>query len=271
MENYFSEKSFNYNNSDALNLIYCGVREKCYGHKYNKHTLDRYILTFINEGSATFNISNRNVILSQNHFYVMHSKSEMSYVTEKGVPWSISWLVVEGNQIENILNMLGLTRDMPYLHVRNPHKIKGILGEIYEKINRTDVTSKMECLSLVYGLFAVLSEEKSIVNNNLHIDKALRFIHEHYCEDINIQTLAENLGLNNNYFSKLFKKNTGMSPTTYINNLKLEKAKFLLKHTNMKISEICDTIGYSDQFYFSRMFKKSTNLSPANYRFNEKA
>ena len=62
-----------------------------------------------------------------------------------------------------------------------------------------------------------------------------------------------------------------MSPTTYINNLKLEKAKFLLKHTNMKISEICDTIGYSDQFYFSRMFKKSTNLSPANYRFNEKA
>lgn len=269
MENYFSEKRFDYNLSDTLNLIYCGVREKCYGHKYNKHTLDKYILTFINEGRAEFNIGGKNVVLTENYFYVMHSKSEISYVTEKGVPWSISWLVIEGNQLESILNVLGLTRDKPYLYIRNPHKIKSILSEIYEKINRVDTTSKMECISLVYSFFAALSEEKSNVNSNVHIDKALSFIHEHYCEDINVHDLANNLGLNNNYFSKLFKKSTGVSPTTYLSNLKLEKAKFLLKTTHMKIGEICDTVGYSDQFYFSRIFKKSTGTSPINYRLNE--
>ena len=269
MENYFSEKRFDYNSSDGFNLIYCGVREKCYGHRYNKHTLDKYILTFINEGSATFNINGNEVTLSENYFYVMHSKSEMSYVTEKNTPWSISWLVIEGHQLESILNMLELTRNTPYLRILNPHKIKSILSEIYEKINRIDTTSKMECMSLVYSLFAAVSEEKSIVNNNVHINKALKYIHEHYCEDINIQELAEKLGLNNNYFSKLFKKNTSMAPNAYINNLKVEKAKFLLKHTDMKINEICDAVGYSDQFYFSRIFKKFTNLSPVNYRYND--
>ena len=222
MENYFSEKRFDYSLSDTLNLIYCGVREKCYGHQYNKRALDKYILTFINEGSATFDICGKNVILSENYFYVMHSNSDISYVTDKNVPWSISWLVIEGKQLEGILNMLEITRAKPYIYIRNTHKIKSILSEIYEKINRVDTTSKMECISLIYSLFAVLSEEKSIVSNNPHIDKALKFIHEHYCEDINVQNLAASLDLNNNYFSKLFKKNTGVSPTIYINNLKLQ-------------------------------------------------
>lgn len=268
MENYFFEKRFDYAEKETLNLIYCGVREKCYGHKFKKHKLDNYILTFINEGSAEFNINGENVFLTKNYFYITHSKSELSYVTSNE-PWSISWLVVEGKEIEHILNTLGITREKPYLYIHNPSRIKSIFKEMFEKISRSDIASKMECISLLYSLFAVLSDEKSIVNSNLHIDKALRYIHEHYCEEINIQELATKLGLNNNYFSKLFKLNTGSSPTTYINALKIEKAKILLKYTDMKIGEICDAIGYTDQFYFSRIFKKSENISPINYRYND--
>ena len=267
MDNYFLEKRFDYTDSDGINLIYCGIREKCYGHKYNKHKLDNYILTLINEGSAEFDINGKQTVFSENYFYVMYSKSEMSYVTNEDMPWSISWLVIEGTQIESILNMIGITRETPFLYIRNPRKIKSILDEIFEKTNRIDMTSKMECISLLYSLFAALAEEKLVVNSNPHVDRALKYIHEHYCEDISIQQLAAYLGLNNNYFSKLFKKNMGMSPSAYINGLKLERAKCLIKHTDMQINDLCEAIGYADQFYFSRIFKKKEKISPLNYRY----
>lgn len=69
MDNYFIEKHFDYAESDTMNLVYCGIREKCYGHKYNKHTLENYILTFINEGNAEFNINGKDVseVVSPHH------------------------------------------------------------------------------------------------------------------------------------------------------------------------------------------------------------
>lgn len=269
MENYFLEKKFNYSEIDTLNLIYCGVREKCYGHKYNTHTRDNYILTYINEGRAEFSINGKKVILEENCFYVMYSNGGMSYVTTPDLPWSISWIVTEGKEIEHILAAMGITREHPYMYVRDQHIVKSIYDGIFEKISGTDLASKMECISLVYKLLATLSEEKALESTNGYIDKALKYIHARFCENINVSRVSENLGLNTNYFSKLFKRNVGISPMQYINLLRIKKAKFLLKNTDMPIGEIADSVGYEDQFYFSRIFKKNEGISPLKYRKSE--
>lgn len=267
MENYFFEKRFDYNEIGPLNLIYCGVRERCFGHKYNTHTIDNYILTYINEGRGIFDINGKKVVLEENCFYVMYSKGEMSYVADPNFPWSISWIVTEGKQIEDILGAMGITRERPYIYVREQSKVKSIYDKIFEKVSCVDLGSKMKCISLVYELLATLSEQNSLDNRNHYIDKALKYIHANYCKSINVQTLALELGLNYNYFSKLFKRNIGTSPMQYINLLKINKAKFLLKNTDMQIGEISLAIGCEDQFYFSRMFKRSENISPLKYRY----
>jgi AraC-like DNA-binding protein len=269
MENYFYEKRFEYSEIDTFNLIYCGIREKCYGHKYNNHTIDNYILTYINEGRGEFNINGKKVILRENCFYVMYSKGEMSYVADPDIPWSISWIVTEGKQIEHILSAMGITREHPYIYVKDSWRVKSLYDEIFEKISRLDLQSKMKCLSLVYELLSVIAEQSSLESRNQYIDKALKYIHAHYCENINVQGLSLELGLSYNYFSKLFKRNTGVSPIQYINNLKINKAKFLLKNTDMQVGEIAEAVGCIDQFYFSRMFKRTENLSPIKYRFSE--
>lgn len=268
-DNYFFEKRFDYSEIDTINLIYCGVRERCFGHKYDSHLRDNYILTFINEGKAEFNINGEKILLMQNCFYVMHSKSEISYVADANVPWSISWIVTEGKQIEQILSAIGISRECPYMYIKDQRRIKNIYDEIFEKASCVDLTSKMECISLMYRLFGVLSEEKSLESTNPHVEKALTYIHAHYCEPINVQSVAAVLGLNSNYFSKLFKQNIGTSPMQYINVLKVNRAKFLLKNSDMPISEISSVIGYNDPFYFSRMFKREEKTSPLNYRYSD--
>ena len=123
------------------------------------------------------------------------------------------------------------------------------------------------------GVFAltVLTERIliPILRSHKAGQKILAYIHAHYCEPINVQSVAEVLGLNSNYFSKLFKQNTGTSPMQYINVLKVNRAKFLLKNTDMQVSEISSVIGYNDPFYFSRMFKREEKTSPLNYRYSD--
>ena len=68
----------------------------------------------------------------------------------------------------------------------------------------------------------------------------------------------------------LFKKQTGHSPLTYFNLLKMQQACLLLDTTDMKINQICYKIGIEDTYYFSRLFSKIMGMSPREYRKIEK-
>lgn len=92
------------------------------------------------------------------------------------------------------------------------------------------------------------------------------FIFNHIYEELPLDRLAAKAGLNPNYLSQLFKKETGMPIQTYIINEKLEEAKKLLAGTELAISEICSRLNFYDQSHFTKMFKKSTGMTPKRYR-----
>ncbi|RAP76075.1 helix-turn-helix domain-containing protein [Paenibacillus montanisoli] len=98
------------------------------------------------------------------------------------------------------------------------------------------------------------------------IAHAVRFIQEHYGEDISLQQIAQHLELSPNYLSALFKKELNMNFSEYLNRLRLEKAKELLLGTNMKSYEVAQQVGFSDDSYFSRAFKKHTGVRPNGFR-----
>ena len=72
--------------------------------------------------------------------------------------------------------------------------------------------------------------------------------------------------MNASYFSRLFKKETGEGVIDYINKVRIERAKVLLRNTDLKSSEICSMVGVLDSKYFSKLFKKMEGLTPSEYR-----
>ncbi|GIP00617.1 hypothetical protein J14TS5_57020 [Paenibacillus lautus] len=98
------------------------------------------------------------------------------------------------------------------------------------------------------------------------VKQAIRFIEEKYMDECGLAKVAAHVHLNPSYFSNLFKKETGESVTGYIQNLRVQKAKILLKSTDMKIFEIAQAIGFNDSNYFTHMFNKVAGLSPKEYR-----
>jgi AraC-like DNA-binding protein len=266
--NFSTEKSFDFGGFEEVRLIFCGKMRKSGGHKYDPHKRNHFLLSFIEEGSASFSIEGKEITLHKNCFYVMHPKSEMSYVADPNSPWSIAWIILQGNKIEEILNSLGLTRETPYVYLENIEKAKRILSELYEKTGKSTVSSGMKSLSLLYDLFSLLSKEKAPKELG-HAEKGAAFMQAHFSEGIRVSDVAKYLHMNSNYFSKLFKSKTGMSPADYLHSLRNERALQLLVHTDMSIAEISEAIGFSDPFYFSRWFKKINRCSPVSRRKEE--
>lgn len=103
------------------------------------------------------------------------------------------------------------------------------------------------------------------------IRQSVYYIHQHYTENITLENVSENVHLSSSYFSSLFKEKTGVSFTSYVNKLKVERAKKLLKKTEMTLVDIALSLGFCSQSYFSSVFKKHVGISPKQFRHNQGA
>jgi AraC-like DNA-binding protein len=106
-------------------------------------------------------------------------------------------------------------------------------------------------------------------NKNIgYLKLAYEFIDQNYTKDIDINVVAEHVGISYSYLRRIFKEENGESITTYIASLRIEKAKELLQNTSHIIKEIALQCGYTNEQTFSRMFQKVEDITPGKYREN---
>jgi Response regulator containing CheY-like receiver domain and AraC-type DNA-binding domain len=102
--------------------------------------------------------------------------------------------------------------------------------------------------------------------NNATFLTLMKYINNHYNEQISLTETASALHMNPNYMSQMFKKETGITLTHYITNLRISEAKKQLTTTDTPISDISIYVGFNDYFYFLKTFKKVTGKTPSQYR-----
>lgn len=93
------------------------------------------------------------------------------------------------------------------------------------------------------------------------------FIQRHYDEDLKLETLAETFHYNSGYLGKLFKQQTGQSFNTYLDLIRIEKAKELLRQ-DYKVHQVASRVGFANVDYFHAKFRKYVGQSPSYYREN---
>jgi len=96
---------------------------------------------------------------------------------------------------------------------------------------------------------------------------AIKYIGEnYYLNDLNINDISDKLEVTSSYLSKLLKKETGVSFIDYLTNIRVKKAMYIMEDPTVKIYDVAELVGYSNQHYFCRAFKRVVGFSPTEYK-----
>lgn len=98
------------------------------------------------------------------------------------------------------------------------------------------------------------------------IQQAKQYMMDHFNRDLSLEQICEHVNVSKNYFSTLFKKETGMNVWDFLSEYRMERAKELLVSTYLKNYEIALEIGYENPSYFTKTFKKWVGIGPQEYR-----
>ncbi|MNV02312.1 HTH-type transcriptional regulator YesS [compost metagenome] len=124
---------------------------------------------------------------------------------------------------------------------------------------------ELEMVSLLEKVAFTLHEMRRTRRDQM-MYQILSYIDEHYMEDISLDIIAAHFDLSSGYFSQYFKDRLNINFTTYLNQVRMTKAKQLLEQDSCKIYSIAAQVGYQDVKYFNRVFKKESGMTPEEYR-----
>lgn len=111
------------------------------------------------------------------------------------------------------------------------------------------------------------TQEKGIKGNNLmHLANAISYIEDHYLEPLSLEEIAGKSNVSIRHLNRIFRSYYRMTPISYLQKLRLERACYLLKHGNLSITEISYECGFNDSNYFTRQFRKAYGMSPKTFR-----
>lgn len=155
-------------------------------------------------------------------------------------------------------------------------KEREVIGILFKKLlfehSVKGTVYKLKCRALLLDIFVeVMSrifEDEGIKTNYSNFGvfyKLISYVEQHYFKKISLGELADLVGLSGDYVSRIFKEYTDYSAIEYLNYYRVKKAKSLLMHEDLKITDVACMVGVESLYYFSRMFKKYEGISPRNY------
>ena len=119
-------------------------------------------------------------------------------------------------------------------------------------------------------IFTICIQQRDLLKTKHYycvIGEAKEYINKHYTnEELSLNEVAAHVNISPSYFSTVFRRETGIGFIKYLTSLRMNKAKDLLKHTDLRSSEISAEVGYKDPQYFSYLFKKEHDCTPIQYR-----
>lgn len=131
------------------------------------------------------------------------------------------------------------------------------------------ITCWEDCTQYLCSLLNLLWQRRAACSGKYSdvIDQVKAYVSREYNnEQVSLKMISAHVRISPSHLSKIFSQETGQTITEYLTQIRIGKAKELLKTTNNKTFEIAYKVGYNDSHYFSNIFKKTTGFTPREYR-----
>ncbi|MHC1684635.1 MAG: AraC family transcriptional regulator [Clostridiaceae bacterium] len=235
-----------------MNSVKC--ERRIYDYKLSTHAHSYAQLILPIQGMLYIETNYKKLTLKDNHLFFLPPDCEHTFRADK----SNEFLVLDiSNNIVNKDDMKKLIGGKELLFDDRWKAIRYLL--LNEVDNKKSSSSINNLFMYCYDFIADESMPDSI-----------KYINEHFAEDIDLKELAGIEHYNISYYSEWFKNKMKVSPVEYIQNLRVKKAKELLLNSSFTILQISQMVGYEHNSSFTRVFKYLEKITPAEFRKNQK-
>ena len=221
-----------------------------------------YIIHYVVKGKGYYNGHE----VSQGNGFLIYPGMKEEYYAAADEPWEFIWIVSEDEKMKEIFNRYDARTEF-----NSENKIKEIQNKIIAKTGQTiDAIKMLEMfLKMLNSHTQSQDFKKHKKNHEVYLEFCVDYIQTNIHQSITVEQLQKLTGVSQPYLYKIFKDKFNMSTKQYITRAKMDKAKELLIKTEMSITEIANSVGYSDVLSFSKAFSLNEKVSPGQYRLKK--
>ncbi|WP_256761976.1 AraC family transcriptional regulator [Cohnella sp. WQ 127256] len=244
--------------------------ESYYRMSHRKEGRKDFYLAYNYSGPMTVRSKGRDYILQPGSVFLYRPLEEQYYGHHDEQKFLSYWVHFTGYGAEELLLNAMLSEDrIVYtgVHKEIANLFENIMDELRDKKAGFELASASQLSYLCSMISRLIHQgtDSHATKSRTEIYDSIKYIHDHYDQEIYVKKLADIAHLSTDRYTTLFKRITDTTPLQYLNTFRLQKACELMKHTHLNIQQISSLVGFEDQLYFSRMFKKAYRMTPTEF------
>ena len=259
--------------SSLLHLQEIGELTAHRSHTSERSGLQSYLFFIVVSGSGALSYNDKAFSVGTGDCVFIDCQSSYSHTTDPDNLWSLRWIHFYGPTMGEVYKKYKERGGRPVFHPDSAENIEKVWSNLMTTAGSADYMRDMKInASLSELLVLVMSEswhpeEQSNLPPKKQIIRPVKeYLDSNYGEKITLDSLAEAFYINKYYLTKTFKEQYGVSITAYLLNLRITKAKQLLRFSSKSVEEIGLECGLGSPHYFSQTFKSVEGIPPSTYR-----
>ena len=252
--------------TDSLYILEFGYSKPLAGTQIGPRIRECYLMHFILNGSGFFNGQK---IEAGNGFLVCPDELN-SFSTDPETSWEHCWIGFHGTGAREFLSGCKIPTSNHTFSFRDVERLRSACSRLTQETDPSEI-SELTLFSFLYYTLSLrcdlpISPNGPYYKKDEYVNQAVTLINKNYAEPFSIASLAEQINISQKYLWRIFTEKQGMPPQKYLLQVRMEAAKKYLRTTNLSVSEIARSVGYSDVISFIQNFKKYTYRTPTEYR-----
>jgi AraC-like DNA-binding protein len=258
----------------GFNLFHCETRRNYLTYYATRSADTGNTLQFISRGTLCYKFIGGRLTAGENDIVCWNERElvESYPVNRKPVSFTVigfDILSLSGQKLK--LSDL----DIPsLLRIKSPARVSSLLRRMRTLFSSRDTLRLFKCSRLGMDLLQILDREKragisrdAVSESGIHhrIKDALEYIYHNYKKRLDIETLASRACMHPDYFTRLFKRQIGISPSRYVQESKIRRAKDFLRMYDEPLAFTGEELGFHDYSHFYRTFKRLTRMTPRQF------
>lgn len=255
-----------------LHLQEIGELEAKISHTSSRSDLASFLFFTVTSGSGSLSYQGKEYSLSPGSMVFIDCHNPYSHTTDPDNLWTLHWVHFYGPTMGSVYNKYCERGGRPVFTPDDSTSFLTVWEDLISTAASTDYMRDMKINSYLSELLVLIMmeswhpEDATAAKKKASAANVKEYLDREYGSKITLDGLAEKFYINKYYLTKVFKEQYGQSISAYLLNLRITKAKQLLRFSEKSIEEIGIEVGVGAPHYFSQTFKSVEGVPPSVYR-----